>query len=90
MNTRAAYAIAAVSGVVLWLGTSELTGRREAWHAAQYWLFAYPLGAVAAGGLAFGLLPLGLVMFTLLAVLPATAATLASAVATNRRKPSGS
>jgi hypothetical protein len=44
--------LAAFIGAALWLATSALTGRREAWDAAVYWTVAYPLalGACALLG----------------------------------------
>ncbi|HWA58257.1 MAG TPA: hypothetical protein VG692_13440 [Gemmatimonadales bacterium] len=93
-------------GAGLWLATTTLTGRREAWDAPSYWTVTYPLCLVAAAavgylsperawrwGLAvmlaqavtmavlsreFGLLPLGLLMFGVLAVPPMLVARFAA------------
>lgn len=101
-----AYVLATVAGASLWLGTSALTGRREAWDASAYWSVAYPLGVALSAGLGFmnpvrpwrwglvvmlaqavtltftaagfGLLPLGLILFGILAVPPMIAARLAA------------
>ena len=40
MTHTMAYLVAAIAGALIWFGTSELTGRREVWDAAQYWLLA--------------------------------------------------
>lgn len=96
LASRWAMVSALVAGAVLWVATTTLTGRREAWDAPAYWTVTYPLGLLVAGllgwlapdrawrwGLAlmvaqaitmailsreFGLLPLGLIMFGVLAV----------------------
>lgn len=106
LSAHSALVIAGVAGVLLWTGTTLLTGRREAWDAAAYWTMAYPAGivvsavlgylatdrawrwglvlmlaqAVTLAGLArdFGLLPLGLVLFGVIALPPMLAATLAA------------
>jgi len=101
------FVLAAGVGALLWAATSLLTGRREAWDAAQYWSYAYPAGIAAAAGIAytnpvprawrigltlmvaqavtlavmarsFTLLPLGLIVFAVLAIPPALAANMAS------------
>ena len=95
------YLIAGAVGGGLWLATSYLADRREAWDAAGYWTMAYPAGLLVSAavgyfapgrspwgiGLAlmiaqavvlavqsrsFALLPLGLIVFAVLA-LPAVA-----------------
>jgi hypothetical protein len=97
MTSRTPYLVAAIAGAAVWLATSLLTGRREAWDAGAYWLYAYPLAVLMAGvigylapassawgiGLSltlaqavvlafasrsFTLLPLGLVLFGILAL----------------------
>jgi hypothetical protein len=96
LASRSATAIALVSGAVLWVATTTLTGRREAWDAPVYWTVTYPIGLVISAilgylsrdrpwrwGMAlmlaqavmmaalareFGLLPLGLILFGVLAV----------------------
>lgn len=93
-----AFLIAALAGAGLWLATSWLSGRREAWDAPMYWSVAYPAAILISGILgylaadqawrwgliimlaqavtmalvssSFGLLPLGLIMFAVLAVPP--------------------
>jgi len=45
--------LAAVTGFVLWLAASVLTGRREAWDSSLYWAFFYPMALFACGVLAF-------------------------------------
>lgn len=96
INTTQAYTIALVGGCLLWLTTSALSGKLEAWDASGYWSLTYPAMLVLAGYLGyrfpektwrwplaimlaqalmlvgtssdFGLLPLGLIMFSILAV----------------------
>lgn len=41
-GARAPVLIAAAAGIILWLATAILTGRREAWDAPAYWGVAYP------------------------------------------------
>jgi peptidoglycan/LPS O-acetylase OafA/YrhL len=53
MNEKAAYAVAIVGGALLWLGTSALTGEREAWDSSSYWTIAYPLSVALAGVLGY-------------------------------------
>jgi hypothetical protein len=102
LSDKQAYCIAAAGGAILWVATTVVSGRREAWDSPLYWSAAYPLGIATAGvlgyaatdrpwrwGLAlmlpqavtlaimtfsFGLLPLGLIMFGVLAAPPAGAA----------------
>jgi hypothetical protein len=98
---------ALAGGALLWIGTTAVSGRREAWDSALYWSAAYPLCIVLGALLAyaaperpgrwafavmlvqplvmvlqsggdFGLLPLGLILFALLA-LPVLAAAKAAA-----------
>ena len=47
------FALATAFGVVLWLATSLLTGRREAWDASVYWTVAYPLAIVACAAIGY-------------------------------------
>jgi hypothetical protein len=105
-----AYALATIAGVLLWLGTTALSGRREAWESSLYWTATYPLAVAVASALgylaaerpwrwglvimlaqavtlaaassSFGLLPLGLVMFAVLAVPPMVVARLAAGLRT--------
>jgi hypothetical protein len=53
-HTVSAFTIAAVVGFTLWFGTSLLTGRREAWDASAYWVFAYPLAVLVCALLGYG------------------------------------
>jgi hypothetical protein len=106
MCDRQAYGIAAASGATLWILTSVISGRREAWDASFYWTLTYPVGLVIAGILgfiawerpwrwgltlmlvqaltlavtagSFGLLPLGLIMFGILALPPIGVAAIAA------------
>lgn len=108
LTPKQAYVVAAASGVVLWLATSAVSGRREAWDSSLYWTIAYPVGIAVAGTLgylaptrpwrwaltlmlaqavtlafaaaSFGLLPLGLIMFAVLALPPMGAAAVAARV----------
>ena len=105
ISTRTAYTTAVIGGAVLWLATSIVSGRREAWDSPWYFTLAYPAAMVLAGVLAYrhpdrpwrfalammwiqpvvmvftsgsdlSLLPLGLVMFGLLALPPIAVATM--------------
>jgi hypothetical protein len=104
--------VAGLAGVLLWLGTSALSGRREAWDSSLYWSVAYPLAIAIAGVLgylatdrpwrwgllimlaqavtlaaassSFGLLPLGLILFAVLAVPPMLVARLAAGLRTRQ------
>jgi hypothetical protein len=95
-TTTPAYATAIIGGAVLWIATSLISGRTEAWDSSLYWTFAYPLSIVLARVLgyrspvkpwrwgltvmlvqavvlafaasSFGLLPLGLILFAVLAL----------------------
>ena len=50
---RQAYAIALIGGAALWLLTSLITGRSEAWDAPMYWSVTYPLALLLAGVLGY-------------------------------------
>jgi hypothetical protein len=106
MSSATAYIVAGLSGSALWLGTTFVSGRREAWDSSLYWTVAYPAAIFVAALLgylasrrawrwgltvmlvqavtmafaasSFGLLPLGLIMFGILAVPPVGAAMIAS------------
>ena len=45
--------IATAIGFTLWLGTSALAGRREAWDASAYWTIAYPAALCACALLGY-------------------------------------
>jgi hypothetical protein len=108
LSDKQAYCIAAAGGTILWVATTAVSGRGEAWDSPLYWSAAYPLGIAIAGvlgyvatdrpwrwGLAlmlaqavtlaimrfsFGLLPLGLILFGVLAAPPAGAAAAAASL----------
>jgi hypothetical protein len=110
-----AYAVAIVSGAALWIATSAMSGRREAWDSPLYWTVAYPIAVAIAAALgylaperpwrwaltlmlvqaltlaisasSFGLLPLGLMMFGLLALIPVGAAVSAATIRKRRSRP---
>lgn len=112
LSDKWAYVIAAASGAILWLATSAVGGRREAWDSPLYWTFAYPAALAIAGILgylapdrpwrwaltlmlvqavtlaisasSFGLLPLGLIMFAVLA-LPLVGLAVVAAYVRKRR-----
>jgi hypothetical protein len=114
VTARQAYTAAAACGAILWVTTTIVSGRREAWDAGLYWSVAYPLAIACAGALgyfapdrpwrwgltvmlvqavvltiaasSFGLLPLGLIMFAILALLPAGAAGVGAAIRRRRDK----
>ena len=48
-RTTVAYAIAIIVGMSLWYWASISSNRREAWDAAAYWTFAYPIAIAVAG-----------------------------------------
>jgi len=98
----------------LWLGTTVISGKKEAWDSTLYWAAAYPLAVVLAGGLgywvpekpwrwgltvmlvqavvlalassSFGLLPLGLILFSFLAIPPIGFAQLTAKLRLRTRK----
>ena len=108
LSAKQAYCAAAVVGAFLWLATTAVSGRREAWDSSLYWTVAYPVAVAVAGTLgylapdrpwrwalalmlvqalalavaasSFGLLPLGLLMFAVLALPPVGVAVLAAVV----------
>jgi len=47
------YAIALLGGAGLWLVTTAVSGRAEAWDAPLYWSVAYPLAICLAGILGY-------------------------------------
>lgn len=53
LATTPAYVIAIVGGVILWLATSIVSGRTEAWDSALYWVAAYPSALLLAGILGY-------------------------------------
>jgi peptidoglycan/LPS O-acetylase OafA/YrhL len=105
------YVAAALAGATLWISTSIISGRTEAWDSPLYFSVAYPLAIALAGVLgylfphkawrwgltvmlvqalvlvvaakSFGLLPLGMLLFGVLALPPIIAARI---MATIRRK----
>ena len=48
-----AYPIAILGGGALWLLTSLISGRAEAWDAPMYWTVSYPLAILLAGVLGY-------------------------------------
>ena len=48
-----AYAVALGGGASLWLLTSLISGRAEAWDAPMYWSVTYPLAILLAGVLGY-------------------------------------
>lgn len=95
-ETKYAYTAAIAGGAILWLVTTGISGKSEAWDSRLYWMITYPLAISLAGGLGywipkkpwrwgltvmlvqavvlvitgsgFGLLPLGLIFFSILAL----------------------
>ena len=47
------YLIAILGGASLWLLTSLISGRAEAWDAPMYWTVTYPLAILLAGVLGY-------------------------------------
>ncbi len=48
-----AYAVAIGGGVLLWLASMAVGGKREAWDSGVYWVAAYPLAIALAGWLGY-------------------------------------
>ncbi len=56
MTARRVFAphlVAVIVGAALWIATSMLTGRREAWDASAYWTLTYPASILAAALLGY-------------------------------------
>ena len=107
-SSKVPYAFAIGGGALLWLATSALSGRNEAWDSSLYWSGAYPLSILLAGALGyafaqrpwrwglavmlaqaatlaltsgdFSLLPLGLILFGILALPAVGVAQLAARI----------
>ena len=52
-NDTQPYVIAIIGGISLWLLTSLISGRAEAWDAPMYWTVTYPLAILLAGMLGY-------------------------------------
>lgn len=106
INSTAAFVLAIAGGALLWVATSLVSGRAEAWDSELYWSVAYPLCILVAGMLgylvpeqswrwgisvmiaqpfllafsssSFGLLPMGLVFFAVMALPPIGMARIAA------------
>lgn len=52
-HTRLAYVFAITGGALLWIVTSLVSGRSEAWDAPLYWSVAYPLAVALSGVLGY-------------------------------------
>jgi len=52
-NDTQSYVIAIIGGISLWLLTSLISGRAEAWDAPMYWTVTYPLAILLAGVLGY-------------------------------------
>jgi peptidoglycan/LPS O-acetylase OafA/YrhL len=111
-SEAAAYLISAVAGAAIWVVTTQISGRREAWDATIYWTAGYPAALAIAGILgalvprhawrwglvlmwaqalalavytsSYGALPLGLILFGVLAVPPMSVAEFAGALRRRR------
>lgn len=103
-----AYIVAAIGGATLWIATSAISGRNEAWDSPLYFPVTYPLAIAFAGVLgylfphkawrwgltimlvqavvlaftarSFGLMPIGLILFGILALPPIVAAKVMAAI----------
>lgn len=53
MRAATPYAVAAISGMAIWLLVAAATGRKEAWDADIYWSAAYPAGILLCTALGF-------------------------------------
>jgi hypothetical protein len=53
LSDKQAYCIAAAGGTILWVATTVVSGRKEAWDSPLYWSAAYPLGIAIAGVLGY-------------------------------------
>jgi hypothetical protein len=49
ISAGTAYALVAAGGALLWVLTSLISGRPEAWDAPFYWTVSYPLAILLAG-----------------------------------------
>ena len=47
------YLVAAAIGIALWIVTTAISGRREAWDSPLYWTFAYPIALACSFGLGY-------------------------------------
>ncbi|HXV68054.1 MAG TPA: hypothetical protein VD738_03940 [Nitrospira sp.] len=47
------YGLAIVIGIVVWIGVSTVSGRREAWDSESYFLIGMPVVCVASAALGF-------------------------------------
>lgn len=53
LSARQAHCVATISVASLWLATTAVSGRREAWGPSLYWAVAYPLAIAIAGALGY-------------------------------------
>jgi len=49
LDTALCFLLSGAAGLVAWIGTSEVTGRREAWDSPAYLTFGFPLLLVTCG-----------------------------------------
>jgi len=47
------YLVSAIGGAILWIATSTISGRNEAWDSPLYFSVAYPLAIALAGVLGY-------------------------------------
>jgi hypothetical protein len=52
-SSRLPFLVAVVIGASLWWVAAFISGRREAWDGAAYWVLAYPLSVVACACLGY-------------------------------------
>jgi hypothetical protein len=74
LSSAAVTVISAFTGIALELGIHALTGRREAWDAAQYWTVGLPLVGLISG--LIGYFSAGRAWLWTLAVVPAQVLTM--------------
>jgi len=53
VSANQTYFVAIASGAILWLATSAISGRQEAWDSTLYWTVAYPMAIIVAGTLGY-------------------------------------
>lgn len=52
-RSAAPLSIAFIVGVTLWCAASAISGRREPWDGAAYWILAYPIAILASAFLGY-------------------------------------
>jgi len=53
LTRNAVIVVSLLTGVALEVGVGALSGRREAWDSAEYWMFGLPIVAIACFAIGF-------------------------------------